>query len=174
MAGEDDVEFGNLASDLARDRQAGVGDSYDEIGPFPRAQLLDEIVQTFDPGGVHSPKLGGRVALAGADIGDADECDLHALPLQGHGRIEEALAADRVVKIVTDDRTFEPAHGLLEPLGTVGRLPIARDESVEAERVKRVENDLPFGPGRRAGALEIIASVQQEADRRRNLPARAR
>ena len=94
MPREDHVELRHLAGNLAGDREARMGDRHDEVGPFPGAQLLDEIAQALDPGRVHSPELRRRLTPAGSNIGDADERHFYPLPLESERGSKEAFAAD--------------------------------------------------------------------------------
>ena len=163
VAGEHDVELRNVARELAGDGEAGVGEGDDDIGLLARANLFDVVAEALHAARVHAAEIGRRLAAAGADVGDAENDRLHALPVDRHRGGKEALAALDVVEVVADDRAVEPRHGPLEDFGAVGRLPIAGNEDVEAEGLERLKDRFALRPRGRPRALEIVAAVDDEA-----------
>ena len=102
------------------------------------------------------------MARAGADVGYSHKSHSHAAAFKRDRGRKETRAARRVVKVVADDGTVEPGHQALELVGTVRRLPIARNEDIGVEGVQRRENNFPFGPCRGAGTLKVVAAIQQK------------
>ena len=162
VAREDDVELRDLPRELARDGEAGVIHSHDEIRFLRRAELSHELTQAGHPGGVEAAHLVGRLALGGGRVGDADERHPHAAALERDRRREEALAGRRVVEVVREDLARELAHEAPELLGAVHDLPVAGHAHVEAERVQRRDDGFAARPRRLGGALERVASVGHE------------
>ena len=174
VSGEDDIDFGHLSRKLPGHCQAGMGERDDEIGIFARADFFDVITQTRHPRGVHAVEFGWRLAFAGADVGHAENDGLYALPNDGDRRREEALPAGDVVKVVAHNRKAELRHEGLEALGAIDRVPVARDEDVDTEGLKWLQNCLAFGPGCWARPLKFVASIQQQARVFTSWRARAR
>ena len=78
------------------------------------------------------------------------------------------------MEIVADDRAVDAGHGLLEPLGPVGWLPVAGDESINAEGIEGIKDDLTLGPGRGARALMDTTRIEGLSDFVKKLRARER
>ena len=140
-----------------------MGERYYEIRPLAAAQLLDELAQALDAGRIHSSEFRRRLTFASADVGQAYDGYFHALTLQRDRSGEQTASSRFVVEIVANDRTVEPRHGLFEPFGAVGGLPIAGGENIDAEGLKGFEDHFSFGPCSRTRTLELIASVKEEA-----------
>src|SRR5271169_5616338 len=140
-----------------------MGERYYEIRPLVAAQLLDEFAQALDAGRIHSSEFRRRLTFASPDIGQAYDGYFHALPLQRDRSGEQTASSHFVVEIVANDRTVESRHGLFEPLGAVGRLPIAGGENIDTEGLEGFEDHFSFGPCSRTRTLELIASIQQKA-----------
>ena len=66
------------------------------------------------------------------------------------------------MKIVANDRTAEPAHGLFETFGAVGRLPIAGSENIDAKGLEGLEDHFAFGPSGGTRTLELVTSVEKK------------
>ena len=145
--------------------QPGMTDGDEEVRSFPGAQFLGE--DRAGPGSAPCPCRGSGSAAGAGSARYQDVFDQSATLTPWRSRTSEGLntrlAAGLIVKVIADHRAAEACHGLLEPLRAIGRFPVARYKGIAAEGIERVENDFAFGPGRRAGALEFVAAVEEKA-----------
>ena len=85
------------------------------------------------------------------------------MPFERDRSGKQAAAGRYVVKIVANDRTAEPAHGLFEAFGAVGGFPIAGSENIDAEGLEGFEDYFTLGPCGWPRTLKLVASVKEEA-----------
>ena len=139
-----------------------MGERDDEVGLFAGAQILNVSAKAVHLCRVHAPPFVGRLALAGADVGYADNRHPDVAALKHHpGRIKP-LARGRVVEIIADHRAAELRHRRFEDFGAVRRLPVAGRENIELHRLQRLKDRFALRPSCGPRALEIVAPVENE------------
>ena len=66
------------------------------------------------------------------------------------------------MKIVANDPTAEPAHGLFEAFRAVGGFPIAGSENIDAKGLEGFEDYFALGPCGWPRTLKLVASVERK------------